>query len=50
MALRLEDKKKLVTEVNEVEQKEQSVVAEEYSGLTVEKLTEMRAKAREYRV
>ena len=46
MALRLEDKKTLVTEVNEIAQKAQSVVAAEYRGLTVAKLTELRAKAR----
>jgi large subunit ribosomal protein L10 len=50
MALRLEDKKTLVTEVNEVAQKAQSVVAAEYRGLTVAKLTELRAKARASRV
>jgi large subunit ribosomal protein L10 len=50
MALRLEDKKTLVTEVNEVAQKAQSVVAAEYRGLTVAKLTELRARARTSRV
>jgi large subunit ribosomal protein L10 len=50
MALRLEDKKTLVTEVNEIAQKAQSVVAAEYRGLTVAKLTELRAKARASRV
>jgi large subunit ribosomal protein L10 len=50
MALRLEDKKTLVTEVNEIAQKAQSVVAAEYRGLTVAKLTELRAKARTSRV
>jgi large subunit ribosomal protein L10 len=50
MALRLEDKKTLVTEVNEVAQKAQSVVAAEYRGLTVAKLTELRARARASRV
>lgn len=50
MALRLEDKKTLVTEVNEVAQKAHSVVAAEYRGLTVAKLTELRAKARASRV
>ena len=46
MALRLEDKKTLVTEVNEVAQTAQSVVAAEYRGLSVAKLTELRARAR----
>ena len=50
MALRLDDKKALVAEVNEVAQTAQSVVAAEYRGLTVSKLTELRAKARASRV
>ena len=50
MALRLEDKKALVAEVNEVAQRAQSVVAAEYRGLSVAKLTELRAKARASRV
>jgi large subunit ribosomal protein L10 len=50
MALRLEDKQALVAEVNEVAQRAQSVVAAEYRGLAVSKLTELRAKARAQRV
>ena len=50
MALRLEDKKTLVTEVNEIAQKAQSVVAAEYRGLSVAKLTELRATARASKV
>ena len=50
MALRLEDKKTLVTEVNEIAQKAQSVVAAGYRGLSVAKLTELRAKARASKV
>jgi len=50
MALRLEDKKTLVTEVNEIAQTAQSVVAAEYRGLSVAKLTELRAKARASKV
>ena len=50
MALRLEDKKTLVTEVNEIAQKAQSVVAAEYRGLSVAKLTELRARARASKV
>jgi large subunit ribosomal protein L10 len=46
MALRLEDKKALVAEVNTVAQSALSVVAAEYRGLSVSKLTELRAKAR----
>ena len=50
MALRLDDKKALVAEVTTVAQTAQSVVAAEYRGLTVAKLTELRAKARGIRV
>ena len=46
MALRFEDKQALVAEVHAVAAKAQSVVAAEYRGLTVAKLTELRAKAR----
>jgi large subunit ribosomal protein L10 len=46
MALRFEDKQALVAEVNAVAAKAQSVVAAEYRGLTVAKLTDLRAKAR----
>jgi large subunit ribosomal protein L10 len=46
MALNLEDKKALVTEVAEVAAKATSVVAAEYRGLTVGQMTELRAKAR----
>jgi len=50
MALRLEDKKALVAEVNDVAQRAQSVVAAEYRGLSVAQLTDLRAKARASRV
>jgi large subunit ribosomal protein L10 len=50
MALRLEDKKTLVAEVAEVAQTAHSVVAAEYRGLPVAKLTELRARARASRV
>ena len=50
MALRFDDKKALVAEVATVAQTAQSVVAAEYRGLTVAKLTELRAKARANRV
>jgi large subunit ribosomal protein L10 len=46
MALNLDDKKALVAEVSAVAAKAQSVVAAEYRGLTVGKMTELRAKAR----
>ena len=46
MALRFEDKQALVAEVNAVAATAQSVVAAEYRGLTVAKLTELRARAR----
>jgi large subunit ribosomal protein L10 len=50
MALRFDDKKALVAEVATVAQTAQSVVAAEYRGLTVAKLTELRARARANRV
>jgi large subunit ribosomal protein L10 len=46
MPLNLEDKRALVTEVSAVAAKAVSVVAAEYRGLTVTKMTELRAKAR----
>jgi large subunit ribosomal protein L10 len=46
MALRFEDKQALVAEVHAVAATAQSVIAAEYRGLTVAKLTELRAKAR----
>src|ERR1043165_1052602 len=46
MALKLEDKKALVAEVNAVASKAQSVVAAEYRGLTVTQMTDLRVKAR----
>lgn len=46
MALRLEDKKTLVAEVNEVAATALSAVAAEYRGLTVAQMTELRLKAR----
>ena len=50
MALRLEDKKALVAEVNEVAARAQSVVAAEYRGLSVAQITDLRSKARASRV
>lgn len=47
MALRLEDKKALVAEVNAVAKEALSAVAAEYRGLTVEQMTALRKKARE---
>ena len=46
MALRLEDKKALVAEVNSVAVDALSAVAAEYRGLTVEQMTDLRQKAR----
>jgi large subunit ribosomal protein L10 len=46
MSLNLEQKKALVTEVNEVARTAQSVVAAEYRGLSVTQITDLRAKAR----
>ena len=46
MALRLEDKKALVAEVNEVAPTALSAIAAEYRGMTVAEMTEFRAKAR----
>src|SRR5450432_475210 len=46
MSLNLEQKKALVTEVNAIAQKAQSVVAAEYRGLTVTQITNLRAQAR----
>lgn len=46
MALTLEQKKAVVAEVSEVAKSAHSAVAAEYRGITVEKMTEMRAKAR----
>lgn len=46
MALRLEDKKALVAEVNEVAANSESAIAAEYRGLSVAQMTELRAKAR----
>lgn len=47
MALRLQDKKALVAEVNDVAQRAHSAVAAEYRGLSAGKFDELRAKARE---
>ena len=47
MALRLEDKKALVAEVNEVAKRAYSAVAAEYRGLTAGKFDILRTKARE---
>ena len=47
MALRLDDKKVVVSEVAEIAAKAHSAVAAEYRGLTVTELTELRKTARE---
>ncbi len=46
MALRLEDKKALVAEVNEIATTSLAAIAAEYRGLTVAQMTKFRAKAR----
>jgi large subunit ribosomal protein L10 len=46
MALKLDDKKALVAEVNAVAATAQSVVAAEYRGLSVTQMTDLRTKAR----
>ncbi len=46
MAMRLEDKKAVVAEVNAVAAEALSAVAAEYRGLTVEQMTELRREAR----
>lgn len=47
MALNFEQKKAVVAEVAEAANKALAAVAAEYRGLTVEEMTELRAKARE---
>ena len=47
MTLRLEDKKALVAEVNEIATTAESAIAAEYRGLAVAQMTEFRAKARD---
>ena len=46
MALNLQQKKEVVAELASVTQKALSLVAAEYAGITVEKLTDLRRKAR----
>lgn len=47
MVLKLEDKKAIVSEVSEVAKNAVSLIAAEYSGLTVDKITGLRKSARE---
>ena len=47
MALRLADKQAIVAEVNEAATSALSAVVSDYRGMTVDQMTEMRAKARE---
>lgn len=47
MALQLEEKKAIVSEVMQAASGAHSAIAAEYRGLTVSELTELRAKARE---
>ncbi len=46
MPLNLEDKKSIVAEVSAIAAEAHSVVAAEYHGLTVDQMTQLRAKAR----
>jgi len=46
VALQLEQKRRIVAEVNEVASSALSAVVADYRGLTVEEMTDMRAKAR----
>lgn len=46
MALNLEDKKSIVAEVSTIAAEAHSAIAAEYRGLTVDEMTELRAKAR----
>ena len=50
MALRIDDKKVLVAEVNEVAKRALSAVAAEYRGLTAGKFDVLRKKAREQNI
>ena len=47
MPLNLEDKKSIVTEVSAVAADAHSAVAAEYHGLSVDEMTDLRAKARD---
>jgi large subunit ribosomal protein L10 len=47
VALQLEQKKAIISEVSQVATDAHSAIAAEYRGLTVSELTELRAKARE---
>jgi large subunit ribosomal protein L10 len=47
VVLKLEDKKTIVSEVNEVANRSLSLIAAEYSGLTVSQLTGLRKTARQ---
>tara|TARA_A100001037_G_scaffold55918_1_gene48118 strand:+ start:2547 stop:3077 length:531 start_codon:yes stop_codon:yes gene_type:complete len=47
MALRLEQKQAIVSEVNEAAKTALAAVLSDYRGLTVEEMTDLRAKARE---
>lgn len=50
MTLRLEDKKEIVAEVNKAAAGAFAAVVADYRGLTVEKMTKLRSKARETNV
>ena len=46
MALNLEDKKSIVAEVSTIAENAHSAIAAEYHGLSVDEMTDLRAKAR----
>ena len=50
MAIRIEDKRQIVAEVNEAAKGALSAVLADYRGVTVSELTELRKKARENKV
>ncbi len=50
MAIRLEDKKQIVSEVNEAANSALSAVLADYRGVTVDEMTELRKTARENKV
>ncbi|TAK72419.1 MAG: 50S ribosomal protein L10 [Gammaproteobacteria bacterium] len=50
MALNLESKKAIVSEVSKVAGQSVSLIAAEYSGITVERITQFRKQAREVQV
>ena len=50
MALRLEQKQEIVAEVNDAATSALSAVLADYRGLTVAEMTQLRVKARDWRI